>query len=570
MTGRSRARYPQVDPGAAGIMSRAVVCVSADESVDGAAARVRRRQTRFVAVSSPAAVGGVPAAILKRAQALGLGSMKVADIAWRELPVVGSRRGEITVRRLLIEGAPAVLVGEGQRVAGVVEPPSTGMLPFPFSLRSRIERQIPQAAGDLLRETGAVGDRMGTPVFAVGGFVRDLLLGRPTPDLDLVVQGNGLAFARRLARRLQGRLSVYRAFGTATIEGVPIGRIDVATARRERYAMPGALPTVTTRASIVEDLRRRDFTVNAMAVSLSAHTFGDLLDPSGGYRDVRRRRVRVLHPLSFIEDPTRIFRALRYAVRLGFSLDRETRRLLAIATRMGLYPALSGQRLLAEIDLMATEAEPHRILAGLGRAGALRLFDSSCRFSQSAAARLSDLGDLLRTSGRFPAELPWRSQALLAITERLTNEEAERIFRRLSLTGEPLRRLLAARREGSALATAAARLTAGSPSEWAALLRERSSIEAIGWAWCLSLEPARSKIEWFLAEGERLRPTLSGDDLLSLGVPEGPLVGELLSRLRDAKLDGTVATREDEIALVRAWGKSPETDSREARASRQR
>lgn len=439
----------------------------------------------------------------------------------------------------------------------------------PVSLLSRMERQLPLELLDFLREAGRVGDRMGFRVFAAGGFVRDLLLGRPTLDLDIVVEGDGPAFARRLARRLGGSLSVYRAFGTATIEGASIGRVDVATARREHYAEPGALPTVTTRASIVEDLRRRDFTVNAMAVSLSAHTFGDMLDPSGGHRDLRHRTVRALHPLSFVEDPTRIFRAVRYAVRLGFSLDRDTKRLLTTAAGMGEYPALSGQRLLAEIDLIAAEARPHRTLIALGRAGAFRLLDASYRFSPSVAKRLEEIGDLFGRYGGSLDALSWRGLALLAVTGHRPDEEAERIFRRLSLSGEPLSRLLAARREGPALAEAAARLATGSPSAWAALLSLRPP-ETIGWAWCLSLEPARSKIEWFLADGERLRPTLSGDDLLSLGVPEGPLVGEFLNRLRDAKLDGTVATREDEIALVRAWSKSPETDSREARASRQR
>ena len=348
-------------------MSRAVVCAPPDESVDATVARIRRRQARFVAVSSGAVVGGAPAATLKRAQAIGLGGVKVSDVAWRELPVVDPRRGEIAVRRLLIEGAQAVLVKEGGRVVGVVEQPKAWTPPSPLSLKPLIKRQLSPAVVDFLSETGLAADRMKMQVFAVGGFVRDLLLGgRPEQDFDLVVHGDGPAFARRLARRLGGSLSVYRAFGTATIEGASIGRVDVATARREHYAEPGALPTVTTRASVADDLRRRDFTINAMAVSLSPRTFGDLLDPAGGWWDLRHRTVRALHPLSFVEDPTRIFRAVRYAVRLGFSLDRDTKRLLTTAAGMGEYPALSGQRLLAEIDLIAAEARPHRTLTDRG------------------------------------------------------------------------------------------------------------------------------------------------------------------------------------------------------------
>jgi tRNA nucleotidyltransferase (CCA-adding enzyme) len=347
----------------------------------------------------------------------------------------------------------------------------------------------------------------------------------------------------------------------------------VASARREEYAAPGALPEVITPASIADDLSRRDFTVNAMAVSLSPGTFGGLLDPAAGSRDLRSRRIRLLHPLSFVEDPTRIFRAVRYAVRLDFVLDRETRRLLKAALRIGAYPALSGQRLLAEIDLIVAEARAPRILITLGRLGAFRLLDASYRFSPLAVGRLAELSDLFSRCEEGGITVLTRSLTLLALTERLPDHEADRIFHRLSLSGGPLRQLLSARRDGPVLAEAAASLNPGSPSRWAALFRGHTA-ETIGWAWCLGRDPARRGIEWFLAKGRGLRPLLSGDDLLSLGIPEGPPVGALLDRLRDARLDGTVATRDDEAALVRAWSESRETqtapmpDARGAEASR--
>lgn len=450
-----------------------------------------------------------------------------------------------------------LVAGIGNRGSGVAEsrtPPPGPRSPGSVSLLPKMERQLAPELIDFLREAGRVGDRMGFRVFAAGGFVRDLLLGRPTLDLDLVVQGDGLAFARRLARKIGGRLSVHRAFGTATIEGSPAGRVDVAAARRERYAEPGALPAVTMRVSILEDLYRRDFTINAMAASLSPETFGKLLDPAGGHLDIRRRKIRVLHALSFIEDPTRIFRAIRYAVRLGFTLDKEIRRLLK-AAGIGEYPALSGQRLLAEIDLTSAEARPHRALVALGRAGAFRLLDASYRFSQIASRRLMALGDFSDWCGEKDLALPTRGLALLALTEHLSREKAERFLGRLSLSGEPLERLLAARRDGPALAESLSRLAPGSLSACAALLRGHPP-ETIGWAWCLGSDSARQVIEWFLAEGRGHRPILTGDDLLALGVPKGPAVGALLDRLRDARLDGTVTTRDEEIAVVKSWSET--------------
>jgi tRNA nucleotidyltransferase (CCA-adding enzyme) len=207
-------------------------------------------------------------------------------------------------------------------------------------------------------------ESLGMAVHLVGGAVRDLLLGRASPDLDLVVEGDGIAFAARLAEEVGGRLVSHPAFGTASIEGAralevtALGRIDVASARRERYEAPGQLPRVEP-ASIAEDLRRRDFSVNAMAVALAPARFGRLSDPFGGQGDLRRRWLRPLHPLSFVEDPTRIFRAARYGARLGFRLPGAGRQALATALRASAlsrgFPALSGARLAAELRLIAGE-----------------------------------------------------------------------------------------------------------------------------------------------------------------------------------------------------------------------
>ena len=290
--------------------------------------------------------------------------------------VVDAAASELTVRRHLAAGAPLVVVRDARRVVGVVE--RTRRRSTAVSLASRLEHGTSpghEARLWLYRTAGKLGEGMTMPAFAVGGVVRDLLLGGTAPDVDLVVEGDGIAFATRLYQEIGGTLTEHAAFGTASIVGgtapAPrLPRVDIASARRERYRRPGALPDVAP-AELHEDLVRRDFTQNAMALDLAPSTFGRLHDPLGGRHDVRRRLLRPLHPLSFVEDPTRMFRAARYAARLGARLTSDARRAVALALRIGEYPALSGERLRAELLLLAVEANP---AAALDRALRCRLF----------------------------------------------------------------------------------------------------------------------------------------------------------------------------------------------------
>jgi tRNA nucleotidyltransferase (CCA-adding enzyme) len=452
-----------------------------------------------------------------------------------------------------MDGAPAVLVGEAGETVGAAEPSILGRPAPSFSLLRRLERQAPKPITELLRTVGVLGAHMGISVFAAGGFVRDLLLGRSSLDLDLVAEGDALALARRLARRVKGTVSLHRAFGTATVLGGPTGIVDIAMARRERYPAPGALPMVS-RTTIGEDLRRRDFSVNALAMALSPSRFGLLLDPVGGFRDLGRRRIRALHPLSFVEDPTRIFRAVRYAVRLGFGLDRNSRRWLRVALRSGPYPALSGQRIMAELEVIAGESQSTDVMISLGRLGAFRLLEPSYRFSPAVALRLKELSGFLGWAADHRVEVASLRLAMLALVSHLDDSLAERALRRLALSGEPLRQLMRAKAESPALLLRLA--SAGRPSDRARWLRGHAA-ETLGLAWLLAPPVVRRQIEWFLAEARHVRSWLGGKDLLALGVPEGPAIGSLLDRLRDARLDGGPATRDEEARLVRAWTNSP-------------
>src|SRR6478672_11974818 len=218
----------------------------------------------------------------------------------------------------------------------------------PNQSRRQLLRRLPRRILRLLRELGRSADGEGIGLYLVGGVVRDLLLKRENWDLDLTVEGDGIAFARAVSERYRAGLAVFERFATSRLVFLEGLKIDIATTRRESYPRPAALPDVES-ASLNEDLYRRDFTINAMAIQLNTARFGRLSDPYGGRQDLKAKTLRVLHTCSFRDDPTRIFRAIRFEQRFGFRLERTTMRLLAQAASTNLIQQLSGPRLQNEI-----------------------------------------------------------------------------------------------------------------------------------------------------------------------------------------------------------------------------
>jgi tRNA nucleotidyltransferase (CCA-adding enzyme) len=515
--------YPQVEPGVEALMDRRVVSVAPGVSVARARARANAVGAAVVVLGRRSAVRS---AELTRAVEWGLGARATRDVAWRDLPSVGARAREVDVRRRLIAGASLVLVRGDHGVVGAVDAERGDVLPAESSVLPQLERAADrqgEARLWLLRVAGKIGEGLGMPTYAVGGFVRDLLLGVTPPDVDLVVEGAGVAFARRLREEIGGTLLVHGSFGTASIEGgrapagAALGRVDVASARRERYPAAGALPEVEP-AGLVEDLRRRDFSVNALAVTLTPDRFGRLLDPLGGQMDVRARRLRALRPLAFVEDPTRIVRAARYVVRLGLHPDAATRAGIRLGIAAGPYPALSGQRLWRELELTAAEPEARKAFELLVRWRASSLWNAGT-LSPAYLRRAERLAHWARGAGVAvdPAEV-----FLLALSIGRPPAAVERALDRLALAGEPRARL-----EAGALADPLARRLEGRrvrPSEVDEALAAAPETAALA-AWLRGGPRARRRIQWYLQSGRAVRPRLRGEDLLALGVPRGPRVG---------------------------------------------
>jgi len=542
MMARRAQIYPQVMATAADLIDGPVVTAPATL---GAADAMRLARRRDADVLGAGGDRWILRADVARAHALGLDDLPMARLA-RPLPTVAARESEIIVRRHLAAGAPAVVVLRGRSAIGVVRrtPP-----PVAISMRARIERWVDAESRALLDTAGRLAAEQGARAYVVGGVVRDAWLGREPGghDLDVVVEGDARLVARALTAALGGTLVEHERFLTASVE-LPTGRrIDVVTARSERYEEPGALPHVMP-AAIGEDLRRRDFTVNAMAIALGDEAL-TLLDPLGGAGDAEAKRLRVLHPLSFVEDPTRIFRAARYAARLGFALDGWTERCRALALELGPYAVLSPARIAAELERILAERSAGVALAALARTGVFRLLAAKYRSAKTAGARLTALPAALewaRARRAAPARMELLAAALAADQ---TQPVADTTLRALGLSGAPLERVK------QALASAAGwreRLAAARrPSEIARLLREAGPLGA-AWLHLTSDDAARRRLARLDAE-ETARPSLGGEALVELGVPRGPELAVVLSGLRDARLDGDVRDQASELDYVRRW-----------------
>ncbi|HTD53587.1 MAG TPA: hypothetical protein VK780_11230, partial [Thermoanaerobaculia bacterium] len=356
--------------------------------------------------------------------------------------------------------------------------------------------------------------------------MRDLLLGRPVHDLDFAVEGDAVSLAGDVAGELGVEARAYGRFGTATVTDGG-DRLDFAATRSETYERPGALPRVEP-ASIEEDLGRRDFSVHAMALPLAPGRGRRLLDPFGGREDLARRRLRLLHPRSFEDDPTRAYRAARYANRLKFSIEPRTLRAARGAVATGFFEAISGNRRRRELRLILSEPRPAGAVRQMARLGLLPTLHPSLPASGAALARLAAAGKLAARAGQTTSWILY----LLVWSAGLTASESEALAGRLALSGEE-KRILTSWRETLARLSASGRRPR--PSQVAAL--GLTADETAAAAVCSGREEVRALLRQQLRSAP-VELSIGGRDLVRSGVSPGPEVGRLLARTLAARRDG--------------------------------
>ncbi len=406
-----------------------------------------------------------------------------------------------------------------------------------MNLAIQIEHYLPQQPLQLIKTISKQANQSGQRAYLVGGTVRDMILGYANFDLDLVIEGNAVKLAQHIAKASQAKLITHPRFGTAKLSYSDF-TLDMTTARGETYARPGALPEVTP-GTINDDLFRRDFSINAMAISLNKNNYGELIDPYQGKRDLEHRFIRILHPGSFIDDATRIIRATRYEQRLGFKIEPHTFQLLK--QNIPMIETLSGDRIRHELELIFREEYPEFAINRLNQLGMLQRINSSLKGDGWIASKFDKARSVSKLS-----QLP--SLYLCLLVYPLQGEDNERLIQRLNIPtklAQVLRDTLRLKSQLHLLDKPSIK-----HSEIYYLLYEYKPLAIQANAIASESPAVHSNLELFLTKLRYVRATLTGKELINLGIPAGPQLGEILQALHTAKLNNEVKTGAEEKRLA--------------------
>ncbi len=400
----------------------------------------------------------------------------------------------------------------------------------------------------ILKDIGNIADERGVAVFVVGGLVRDLILGKENFDLDIVVEGDAITMAEAIAKRKKLEWVCYREFGTATVIFSKGDRVDFATARKESYAHPGALPKVVA-GSIHDDLFRRDFTINALAVRINPVRLGVLIDDFSGVQDLKAKRIRIMHDQSFIDDPTRILRAIRFEQRFNFRIEKHSLNMLNLALSKKAFQTVKPERIFEEFRKMLSEGTPQKSLKRCDSLGALDFL----------GIKLKNLSESLRLMEKFSySSRPLQKKLFkdnpieawlvyfMILVEHFGEKDLDTIFKRFNLKKIDRNKIASSKQGHVVLKKLKAKRL--SPSQIYRLLSPLSS-EAISF---LRIKAASHRIlvrriDQFFLNYRAVALSINGNDLINFGLSSGNRIGMILAQILDEKLDGLITTREEEI-----------------------
>ncbi|MDR3569769.1 MAG: CBS domain-containing protein [Syntrophobacteraceae bacterium] len=538
---------------------------------------VRYNINALPVLENGALVGLISRQVLEKALFHGLTRQTVAEFMNTDFASVGPDASLLEIQTYLVERHQRILpvVGEG-KLLGVIT--RRDLLDFMISdhteeqaptdeealahwskrknIQSVLAEQLPRSMIGMLKEFGRLAETMDYRAYAVGGFVRDLLLRRTNFDLDIVVEGDAIEFARAFSEQYQVKVKLHRKFSTAMLVFPDGHTVDVASARFEYYQHPAALPIVEF-SSLKMDLYRRDFTINTLAVALNPDEFGQLIDFFSGQRDIKEKIVRVLHNLSFIEDPTRILRAIRFEQRFGFKIGKQSASLIRNAVRLGLIQKLGGRRLFHEVTLILEEDDPLPALRRMAEFAVMPALSAEINFDRKMEelfARLREVISWYRLSFLDEPLERWHVY-LLGLFSNLGPEEAAKACDRLLLSENQRDRLLwTLENTGRLLQSFFPGLSGRKASEvYRALLpfRPEELLFLMGRA---DKESTRKAVSHYFHRYRNTRTEIQGRDLKAMGIVPGPIYRMVLDELLDARLNKQIGNRREEIDfLVSRW-----------------
>lgn len=553
------------------IMSSPVKTVSQNLSIDETEKiMIRYGHTGFPVIDGEKVIGIISRRDIEKARYHGLGHAPVKGFMSHHIATINSDTSLSEIKQIMIEKDIGRLpVMENDTLVGIISRSDVlrvlhggDIFPvygsdFPHAcsftgenFASRMKALLPAHVFKMIEDIGAIADSEKVAVYLVGGMVRDLLLGLPNVDLDLVVEGNGIAFGTKLAKELTGRIYYHEKFGTANLFLNNGLKIDIATARTEYYEFPAALPTVEN-GSLKQDLYRRDFTINAMAIGLNHHNWGQLIDFFCGCSDLRRKLIRILYNLSFVEDPTRIIRSIRFEKRYDFTIEEDTLRFAQKAIEQNFLERVSANRLKEEFVLILKEKNMIAIFKRLKEMDIwsrilpeLELTPGILHFLEHVTEDSSQLTSLL---GPIDPEL----LTLLLLCHQADEKRVAANIERFQWSKKYNLVLMKTAHEKKKIHA----MLQGKdvPISKIDLLFRDLSNETILYFYIVSPDPEQKKIINYLRLRKERIPVVSGKDLKMLGIKPGPVYREILEMLRTSRLDGIVQSRAEEISLIKNY-----------------
>jgi tRNA nucleotidyltransferase (CCA-adding enzyme) len=550
--------------------------VNADDTIHDVNRMIARSGLNAVPVMRGTdVVGIITRQVVEKASFHGLGEETAAEYMNGDFEVVSPEDGIERIQEVVIgKNQRLVPVVRGDRLVGIIT--RTGLLRFLYDVRDLkhpdtgedvplegalarpknvtylMRERLPERVLTLLTAAGECADRLGMRAYVVGGFVRDLVMRGENLDVDIVVEGEGIRFAEAFGEEEGARVRPHHKFGTAVLVFPDGFKVDVASARVEYYLEPGALPTVEY-SSLKQDMYRRDFTINTLAVRLNPAGFGELIDFFGAQRDIKEKGIRVLHSLSFVEDPTRILRAVRFERRFGFAISRHTLNLIRNAVRLELVARLPKPRLFGELELILQEADPVSILSRLGEFGIGPSVHSAITFDKQQVGLLQETQEVLAWFSLLflDEEVEKWAVLFLALLDSLPSADAKKLAKDLGVRSRVREWVRICKDEGAGIVQQLI-LT---PKVSRKMIHDILSIvpnEVILYLMAWSKNPdIKRYISLYFTQLKNVNHQVRGRDLIEMGYPPGPRFKEIFDAILERKFSGELRSKAEEVAFVR-------------------
>ncbi len=558
------------------MMSSPVIHVLPDETVKKAANLMTRYNINVLLVMDNEGIlkGYITRQVVEKAVFFGLGGVEVGEYMNIEFSTLHPDASLMDAQELIIRNKLGIIpIVENEEVLGVItrtdllnilvgdplipeflsDSKDVSHFSRKRNMAAMLKERLPRKIIKLLKDFGHLADMLGYNAYLVGGLVRDVLLKRENLDVDIVIEGDGVEFANEFGEYYGARVKSHRKFGTAVLIFPDGFKVDVATARMEYYESPGASPIVKN-SSINIDLYRRDFTINTLALKLNRRDYGTLIDYFGAQKDIKEKVLRVLHNLSFVEDPTRVFRAIRFEQRFGFKIGKLTLALIRNAVKINCFKDISGRRVLMELKLILQEQYPIRAINRMNELGLLQVISPGIRLTEKLSFLLEEIKKVIGWYNLLYLEEPFESWKVYwhGLTFYLESKALRDMSERLGMVDLDSRRMISQRESMKGLLDSLFKFDGDNYCLYT-LLAPYDTETLL----CLMADANSEKTKRFISTYfSRLKGTkieLRGKDLLIMGFQPGPIFKEIFSRLLEARLNNLIKTKDDEVRFVEQY-----------------